>query len=131
MQGASFSISYDSADPGSYESLKVHYRYDPTTNLLKPWKANWTTPERTDKTVVLDHSFWIMNTLGVKDLEKPTVVKKMLTMLKDSPGTHTFKTIEAAIGAMRKLGEDWPEFAVIEKSVATERAKEEAKKQQD
>jgi hypothetical protein len=129
MQGTPFSISYDSADPGSYESLKVHYRYDPTTNLLKPWKANWTTPERTDKTVVLDHSFWIMNALGVKDLEKPTVVRKMLTMLKDSPGTQTFKTIEAAIGAMRKLGEDWPEFAVIEKSVATERAKEAQKSQ--
>ena len=129
MRGASFSISYNSADPGSYDNLQVYYRYDPATNLLKPWKANWTTPERTDKTVVLDHSYWIMNALGVKDLEKPTVVRKMLTMLKDNPGTQTFKTIEAAIGAMRKLGEDWPEFAVIEKSVATERAKEAQKSQ--
>jgi hypothetical protein len=129
LSGTPFEIDYSSADPGSYDSIKIGYRFDRANNTLTPWQARWTGEDRREKSIVLDPKFWIQQTLGVKDLEKPTVVRKMLTLIKDSPGSYTFDRIEKAINAMRNLGEDWPEFGVIEKSISAERAKEAAKKQ--
>lgn len=123
MNGMPFSIEYKSAEPGSYATLKISYRYDKRDNMIRPWQAQWSDKESKSKVVVMDPEFWIQDRLKISDLEKPTVIKKMLTMIKENPGTTTFGTIETAIKAMRDLGHDWPEFGIIEKSIAAERAK--------
>jgi hypothetical protein len=127
MNGKPFALEYKNADPKSYNSLKISYRYDKRDNQIRPWQAQWTSKDYRSKTVVMDPEYWIKATLGVDDLEKPTVIKNMLTKIKDKPGEGTFNTIEKSIAAMRDLGADWPEFAIIEKSLAAERAKAEKK----
>lgn len=127
MNGKPFVIEYKSAEPGDYDSLKISYRYDKRDNQIRPWQAQWTTKGYKSQTAVMDPEYWVANTLKVPNLEKPTVIKQMLTMIKDSPGDRTFSTIEKSIIALRELGQDWPEFGIIEKSIAAERAKEKQK----
>lgn len=129
LAGKPFNIEYGSAEPGNYNSIKLSYRYDPKNNTITPWQAEWNDDKH--HVIPLDLEYWTRNQLKVPDLEKPTVIKKMLTMIKESPNSITYKAIERSIQALRKMGNDWPEFAVIEKSIAAERAKEEAKRQQD
>jgi len=123
LKGRSFSISYNSAEPNSYASLNISYRYNVNDNTIRPWTASWSA-DREQKTIILDNEYWVKSTLGIPDLEKPTVVRKMLTMIKERPGDDTFNKIEKSIGAMRQLGEDWPEFNIILKSIESERNKE-------
>jgi hypothetical protein len=123
LNGRPFVIEYKSANPGDYGTLKISYRYDKRDNQIRPWQAQWSGKSYDSETVIMDPEYWVMSTLRVPSLEKPTVIKQMLTKIKDSPNESTFNTIEKSIKAMRQLGEDWPEFGIIEKSLAAERAK--------
>ena len=127
LNGKPFVVEYSTAEPGSYATLKISYRYDKRDNTIRPWQAQWSTKDHKSKVEVMDPEYWVQSTLNVPNLEKPTVIKQMLTRIKESPNDSTFGTIEKSIGAMRAMGEDWPEFGIIEKSIAAERAKKEQK----
>lgn len=124
MSGKPFVMEYQSAEAdNTYETIKISYRYDASTNTIKPWQAQYTDDQRVSKTIPMDVEYWVKDKLKVTDLEKPSVLKAMLTRIKDAPGETTFSGMENIINAMRSEGIDWPEFAIIEKSIATERAK--------
>jgi hypothetical protein len=129
MKGATFQVRYQSAEPGEYGAVEISYKFDVENNTIVPYKATWTDMDATQhgksQTAVLDGSVYVKAVLGVKNIQKPTVIPKLLTMMKDN---QTSK-VETAISALRQMGEDWPEFAIIEKSIAAEKAKKEAEKQ--
>lgn len=124
LSGGGFKLDYSSAEPDSYQSLYLYYYYDVVTATIKPWKAEWSSADHKSQVAVLDKPHWIRNALGIKSLEKPEVIKAMLTKIKESPGNHTYKIINQAINILRELGNDWPEFAIITKSMETEKKPE-------
>lgn len=123
LRGKPFVINYRSAEPGAYDSLKISYRYDPKTNLVRPWQASWYAQGHREQTEIMDPEYWLQSTLKINDLDKPTVIKNMLSRMKDSPNESTYRVLEKSIKALRDMGLDWPELAVIEKSINAERNK--------
>jgi hypothetical protein len=119
LKGGGFKLDYSSAEPDSYQSLYLYYYYDVTTATIKPWKAEWSGNDYKTQVAVLDKPYWIKSALGVKSLEKPEVIRAMLMAIKDSPGEHTYKKVNQAINILRDMGNDWPEFAIINKSIDT------------
>lgn len=126
MKGKPFVMQYTSAegsDSYTSDSIKISYRYDPLDNTIKPWQAQYTDENRNSKTIPMDVGYWVKDKLSIPDLEKPTVIKAMLTKIKESQYETNLAGIENVIRAMRGEGINWPEFDIIEKSIATERAK--------
>jgi hypothetical protein len=129
LKGASFSVRYQSADPGEYGSVEISYQFDVANNTIVPYKATWNERSEGDRhgssqTAVLDAPMFTKNLLGVKKIDKAVIIPKLLTMLKS--GQYQHGPVEQAISALRQMGEDWPEFAIIEKSMAAEKAKKAA-----
>lgn len=124
MSGQPFSISYRTAEPQGYDSLEISYRYNTSDNTIKPWQASWYDVNHKKVEIVMDPGYWVQSTLKVNNLEKPTVIKQMLTMIKNSPSELTYKKIAKSISALKQIGEDWSEFAIIQRSIDIERAKE-------
>ena len=124
MSGVPFVIQFASATPDSYNHIAISFRYNSKNNQIVPWQARYRDEQTNkDKIIPIDLEMWATATLDIPDLEKPTVIKKMLTMLKNSPTVQTFDTLERAIGAFTDHGVDWPEFEVIKRSIAAERNK--------
>lgn len=126
MKGKPFVMQYTSAEGSNKytsDSIKISYRYDPMDNTIKPWQAQYTDEKGETKTIPMDVGYWVKDKLRIRDLEKPTVIKAMLTKIKESQYETNLAGIETVIKAMRGEGINWPEFDIIEKSIATERAK--------
>jgi hypothetical protein len=128
LKGASFSVRYQSAEPNDYGSVEISYQFDVANNTIVPYKATWNERAEGEKhgssqTAVLNAPMFTTKLLGVKKIDKAVIIPKLLTMLKS--GTQN-GSVEQAISALRQMGEDWPEFAIIEKSMAAEKAKKAA-----
>jgi hypothetical protein len=123
LKGTPFSVSYSSAEPFSYDSLYIYYSYDPEEGTLAPFKATWSGKDEDGKLVeriaTLEHKRYLKHEFGIKGEDKESVIKGILTLVKDSK----FDKAENAISSLRKSGHDYPEFKVIEKSIAAEKAK--------
>jgi len=86
-------------------------------------QSSETDDKRVTETIPMDVGYWAKDKLGIPDLEKPSVSKAMLTKIKESQYETNLAGIENVISAMHSEGIDWPEFAIIEKSIAIERNK--------
>jgi hypothetical protein len=120
LRGQSFNTRYKSADPGSYESLTLTYRFDQPTNQLIPVKAEWsdnTNPAKAKKQeAVLDAKGYVKSILGNKVLDKDTVVKSLLEKMKTTQYTSVMNLSKALID----IGYDWPELNTIYNSAKNE-----------
>lgn len=123
LRGATFSTSYSSADPGVYDSLVITYKYDSETNQLLPIKARWT--DRRDpnnrygtQEAVLDPRLYVVDALKTRKLDKDVVLPKLLGMFK----SNQHDEVERVMQALESMGLEWPEIAVIRKSITAEKA---------
>lgn len=116
LKGTTFSTSYMTNEPNSYDSLRLTYRFDADTNQLLPISATWI--DKTDpnnpgsQTVVLDPVGYLKSSLGVKKLDKPYVIPKLLEQM----NRRQFKDALLHISALEKLGLAWPELSHIKNS---------------
>lgn len=129
MSGKPFDMTYKDAGPregyGSGPEVKLSFRFNPATNTITPWQAKYTekvNDKKVDQVIPIDDEFWIKNTLGVESMDKPVVIRKMLTIIKDDATHRELKRIKAIIRILRKMGLDWPELGMIEKSADKELA---------
>lgn len=121
LSGKPFTTRYNCADPGAYDSLELTYAFDPATSMLKPVNAIWydrTIPNdrASRQEAVLDGPMYLRSRFkGLKDLsDKKVIMPKLLTMVKD----QRYQDAKNIIDALRKSDQDWPELAMIEKSLA-------------
>lgn len=114
LRGKEFIAEFGSIEPGDYRSLKVSMVFDRESNQIKPIKAEYhDAVTNTQEVAVIDKEAWTKATLGVKSLDKPEVIKSMLTRIKDRPDASTFKEVTRVITELRSVGIDWPEFDII------------------
>lgn len=121
LKGIPFSVSYSSADPGVYDSLSIVYKFDTETNQLLPIKASFR-----DKSIdsyktqeeILDPKLYLVHSLQTRKLgDKDTILPKILTMVKSQRNDEA----ERMMKALEMLGTDWPEIAMIKKSIAAQK----------
>jgi hypothetical protein len=124
LRGRTFDAAYSTMDPGSYDTLRITYKFDPRAETLKPIFANWY--DKTDPTkpynrqeAVLDGPSYARWRLNTSPDNKNVVLPKLLTMAKNLQ----WHDLGLMLTALRKAGADWPELDVIEKSAATEKVK--------
>lgn len=123
LRGKPFSTSYSSADPGIYDSLVIVYKFDTHTNQLLPIKAVFR--DRTDPSnpynqqeEVLDPNLYLVDLFKTRKFTKETIIPRLLEMFK----ARNYRELETAMGALERVGMDWPEFATIRKSIAADKA---------
>ena len=121
LGGVTFSLQYSAVD-GSYESLKINYKFDQETLMVRPYSAVYlgkdpATGKSERVTAVLEPTVYLKDVLKVKTLSKEAIMKSVLTSLKDGK----YAQVESAIDAARSAGHDYPEFTAIEKSVKASR----------
>jgi hypothetical protein len=124
LSGKSFAAKYSTADPNSYDSLDLTYRFDAREGTLKPVFAVWydkSNPARPRdrQEAVLDGPGYARMKLKIDPTNKARVIPALLTMAKNMQ----WHDLELLVLALRKAGTDWPELDIIEKSVATEKAR--------
>lgn len=112
LSGKSFAVRYSSVDPGSYESIEVKYAFNKADGTLKPFKVTWKEDHKT-RTVALEPDMFLKRELGIKSLDKDTIIKAILNKIKSNQDYEARGMIDAA----RKAGHDYPEFKAIEKSL--------------
>ena len=123
LAGKEFSTDYKSNLKDDYgTNIRLYYRYDKETNQLLPIFAEWrdkTDPTSTygkQESAVLDGKGYIKSRLKVQSLTKEAVIPKILEQIKSSQ----FKNALLYVQALRQMGMDWPELAVIERSANAE-----------
>lgn len=120
LSGKSFAVRYSSVDPGSYESIEVKYAFNKEDGTLKPFKVTWNEDHKT-RTVALEPDTFLKRELGIKTLDKDTIIKAILNKVKSNQDYEAHSMIDAA----RKAGHDYPEFKSIEKSLNAKNKKSE------
>lgn len=119
LNGKTFEVRYSSADPNTYDSLVMVYKYDPVLMTLKPILAKWqdyTDPNKrhNSQEAVLDGPSYLAANLGIRDLSRKTdVLPKILALIK----ADKWNEATMALSALKKSGLDWPEIAVLEKTI--------------
>ena len=120
LKGKSFTTTYASNEPGGYNSVQLTYRFDADTNQLLPISATWSDNTNPDKprsqTAVLDPKGYLINALGVKTLDKPYVIPKLLEKIKN----QRFEDALLYATALEKLGLNWPEIKLVKDSAQHE-----------
>jgi hypothetical protein len=120
LNGKSFTTRYATNDPGGYNHVELTYRFDADTNQLSPISATWsdnTNPDKTrSQTAVLEPKGYLLNALGVKKLDKPYVIPKLLEKIK----TQRFEDALLYATALEKLGLNWPEIKLVKDSAQHE-----------
>lgn len=123
LSGKEFHADYKSNLKDDYNNrVRLYYRYDKETNQLLPIFAEWS--DKTDPTntygkqesTVLDGKGYIKSRLKVQSLTKEAVIPKILEKIKSS----LFKDALLYVQALQKMGIDWPELSVIERSAKAE-----------
>ena len=126
LAGKPFSVSYSSAEQASYDSLTVRYKFVKQTGSIVAFSATWTGKDEkgasVSETAVMHPEEYLKDTLKITKLEKQEIMKAILTSLKNNSESHTRSLIKAA----RKAGQDFPEFAAIEKSLDAGKVKKES-----
>ncbi len=123
LSGTPFSASYSTADPGSYDSLNLTYKFDPREGTLKPVFATWydkSNPTRPydRQEAVLDGPGYARMKLKANPTDKAKVLPKLLTMAKN----QQWQELGLIVSALRKAGINWDELGIIEKSLAAVKA---------
>lgn len=120
LKGKSFTTKYASNEPDGYNSVQLTYRFDADTNQLLPISATWSDNTKPDKprtqTAVLDPKGYLQNALGVKKLDKPYVIPKLLEKIKN----QRFEDALLYATALEKLGLNWPEIKLVKNSAQHE-----------
>jgi hypothetical protein len=120
LKGKSFTTSYASNEPSGHNSVQLTYRFDADTNQLLPISATWndnTNPDRPrSQTAVLDPKGYLLNALGIKKLDKPYVIPKLLEKIKN----QRFQDALLYATALEKLGLNWPEIKLVKDSAQHE-----------
>jgi hypothetical protein len=124
LSGKPFDSVYNTADPNSYDSLRLTYMFDPREQTLKPIFAQWYDKSDPSKVsnrqeAVLDGKSYARMKLKMDPSNKAKVIPQLLTMAKNTQ----WHDLELMVSALRKAGIDWPELDVIEKSLTAEKAK--------
>jgi len=118
ISGTPFDVHYSCADPGVYgNELRITYAFDRKTQQLKPISAEWSDNRGDPSTqrAVLDGPMYLRWNQGFKDIsDKQVIIPKLLRMVK----VENYRDAMDIITALRKSGEDWPELAMIEKSLS-------------
>jgi hypothetical protein len=126
MSGDPFVVSYKESDKEGFMSysMRISFRIVQSTMSVVPWKVEYIDEKSTTQIIPIDNQYWAKQTLGVETLDKTEVIRNMLTTIKTARGSVELRRITAVIKILRKEGMDWPELAMIEKSVDGELAKE-------
>lgn len=124
LLGKSFTVYYSCVDPGSYNSMKITYRFDRSSNQLLPIYAVWDIKSKDNTKIssykaILDPSGYIKSMLGTEIISKDNIIKGILGKMKNGDFSEADKLIVAA----KKMGESWPELDVIQKSIDAEKLK--------
>lgn len=130
FNGKPFKVEYRSAEPGeSYNTLDILYTYSKTNQTLEPLYAEYSKKDP-DKglfsgkyTEVIDYPAYAKRVMKISDPNsKEEMLRFILEMFKNG-GTYNYPKVRTYIRVCRGLGNDWPELAMIEKSMAAELAK--------
>lgn len=118
MSGHPFRIRYRASDPGSWEYLTITYVFDKNSMTIKPSHAVWTNKEtRNSFSAVLDADAYIRGQLGdVNTQDKDSVIPALLAKIK----AKEFRKVQDILTGLKQAGRDWPELAIIQRSVDAE-----------
>lgn len=125
LNGTPFSLIFKSISPDHpYDELKIKYKFHKDTNTIQPLVAIYHDPSKTDyheRSVEdpIDHISFMKEKLGVKELDKDSIIKSLLEKLK----TKHFEVVLKLMNVLEKMDLAFPEYAAIRKSIAAEKAK--------
>ena len=118
FSGVPFRVRYATVTPGEYGSVYITYSF--TNGSLTPLIASYVLRENGKQTSVdeaIDVDLYARKILKIKDpSDKSVSVKLLLTFLKD----QKFKDLKMSLNVFKQLHPEWPELAVIEKSMKAE-----------
>lgn len=118
FSGAPFKVKYATVTPGEYGSVYITYSF--TNGSLTPLIASYVLRENGKQTSVdeaINADAYAKKILKIKDpADKSVSVKLLLTLFKD----QKFKDLETSLNVFKQLHPEWPELAVIEKSMKSE-----------
>lgn len=117
LKGIPFRISYKSADPNVHGGVGIRFVYDITSGKLVPIEAEYGDTYSERVTVVLDDPLWLKTQVG--KIEKPIIIPLLLKYVK----VESFSEAKLIIDVLKRLGVDWPELDMIQKSINIEMAK--------
>lgn len=121
MAGNPFDIEYKSVDPGYWSELKVTYVFDPASRTINPVYATWYGEGHDRQTGILNAEAFVKSQLpqGIDTTDKTKVIPELLTLIK----ANNFTQVKNMLIGLKQAGRDWPELAVIQRSVDAELAK--------
>ena len=104
--------------------MKITYRFDRSSNQLLPIYAVWDIKSKDNTKIssykaILDPSGYIKSMLGTEIISKDNIIKGILGKMKNGDFSEADKLIVAA----KKMGENWSELDVIQKSIDAEKLK--------
>lgn len=121
--GVPFDAEYETVEPGSSDSIDVKYCY--SNGTLVPISATYYDKAKPgfdrynggQVTEIINPTLYATKLLRIKDPNnKDSVIPKMLLALKE----QKFKDVKIMLNLMKQMGHDWPELAMIEKSMNAE-----------
>jgi hypothetical protein len=122
LRGQPFTREYKAEDPErSYSSMEITYYFDAKEGEIKPISAKWAASKTGygSQLEILDPAVYAKMTYKINDItDKQTVIPKILQSLKDGK----LSVVDQLLSIAEKANPDWPELAVIKKSIAADRA---------
>ena len=106
-------VTYSTADPDRYDSLKLEYVYSKQTRTLTPYFGTIDSYKE-----ILDPKMYLFAQYRVKDLakDKDKILSQLVGYLKKNQTYYLDEQLPFVKKCLELLGvEEWPELAVIEK----------------
>lgn len=115
MKGHSFTIYYQSVDPGSYNSISLEYAYNPTTRQIDVIQATYydkTSEKASSVTEIINSDAWIAKNFRNLDIDDETAVMK--TILSDIKQRGSVSSnIRLLIQALEKSGRNYEDLQAV------------------
>jgi hypothetical protein len=118
IQGEPFRREYKAEE--AYLTMDITYYFDAKANEIKPITASWPKKDQYGSQLeILDPAAFAKMKYEINDItDKQTVIPKILKSLKDG----RLSLVDELLIVAEKANPNWPELAVIKKSIAADRA---------